>query len=274
MSPSKTWETYVQHILKQEQPKKNLTPDAITKVVSLVKLWTDHILNETLCHMKGEERSTIKQQDIATAIRYIFPKNLGRCVHFGGAVVSTQFGTKHGFNLSSKAIELPSTFSHSFVLQLIQEKYQMDAFAGTIVYLAAAIEHLIVELFIDASIITDKAQESVISVAHIDSAFNDGFSEIGTRRDLLKVDFNQFIKELVPEKLKEMPGIEDCIRKRFDQVIGTEKIKYYYSTSKDDDEAAYEEEREFFKQRIAAYTKTYNANKAAAPQGPSPGGAA
>ncbi len=36
-------------------------------------------------------------------------------------------------------------------------------------------------------------------------------------------------------------------------------------------EATYDEEREFFKQRIAAYTKAYNANKAAAaPQGPSP----
>ena len=244
MSPSKPWETYIQHVLKREQPKKNLTPDSIDKIVSLVKLWTDHILNETLFHMKDKGKSPIKQQDIATAIRYILPKSLGEYVHSRGAVVSTQFYAFHGPHLSSKAVELPSTFPHSFVLQSIREKYRMDAFAIAIVYLAAAIERLIVELLTDASNIADRAQETDISVAHIDSAFNDKeacFFEIGTRRDLLKVDFNQFIKELVPEELKEMPGIEDFIRKRFDQVIGEEKIKYYYSTSKDDKEAFYEE---------------------------------
>ena len=252
MNSSKPYKTYFQQLLKREQLEKNLPLDSIDKVVSIVKLWTGHILNETFFHMKKNDRSNIMVSDIMMAIRYIIPKSLERFVRSNAGVKVNKFRNLQSIKRNLTMLELKPTLPYIFVIQLIREKYQLTAKADVIVksnvmvYLVAAIEHLIVELLIDASKLASKAQETDISVAHIDVALNDkdaGFFQIGIKRDLLEVDHDEFFKELIPEQLTEMPGIEDFIRKRFHHIIGEKKVKYYYSTDKDDTEAC-EEERD------------------------------
>jgi len=177
----KSFKVYIVRLLKVVQPGIRLTSSAAEAMDSILRVIADRLVDRSLVLTTGDDKKTISEREIQTAVQLVFPEAFARdSIQFSNNILSVY--EKSEVERQAQPVEKAQTresrcgliFSVSAAEKYVRRFGQVGLHVsyGTPIVLAAILEYFTTQLLRETGDVTKSAKKITISVRHLFLASN------------------------------------------------------------------------------------------------------
>jgi histone H3/H4 len=190
MLSQKSFKSYIHRVLKSVHPDTNITKDAINSTDGILRVVATRVSNYAQLLTQGTEKKTLSAAEVQSAVRAVFPTELGKHAVNEGTAAVTKYTAALGEKTEGKdgksqpqmretraGLQFSVSLAEKYIRGFGQIKYNIGA--GAPVYLAAVLEYFTGDLMELAGGACKEAKRHNITVRHLFLAVN-GDPELGS----------------------------------------------------------------------------------------------